>query len=95
VPSVLFYGENRGKFLNKTVILILRRRILRPDNSSPENSSLEKMFPGDGKFFAVKFFARMILRQRILRYSYFFVRAENSSPENFSPGNFFAKNILR
>jgi hypothetical protein len=47
--------------------MILRRRIIRPDNSSPEISPLEKKFPGGGKFFAGAFFTRMIPRQIILR----------------------------
>jgi hypothetical protein len=51
--------------------MILRRKVLRSDDSSPENSSLEKKFPGGGKFFAGKFFTRMILRRKLLRYSYF------------------------
>jgi hypothetical protein len=75
--------------------MILRRKVLRSVDSSPENLRSKKKIPGGGKFFAGAFFARMILRWRILRYSYFFVRAENSSPENFSPGSFFARSILR
>jgi hypothetical protein len=47
--------------------MILRRRILRPDNILPENSSLEKKFSGGGKFFAGAFFAWMISRRLILR----------------------------
>jgi hypothetical protein len=47
--------------------MILRRKILRPDNSSLEDSSLGKKIPGGGKFFAGTFFARLILRQIILR----------------------------
>jgi hypothetical protein len=51
--------------------MILRRKVLRsndssPDNYSPEDSSLEKLFPGGGKFFARAFFARMILHRIIL-----------------------------
>jgi hypothetical protein len=37
-----------------------------PDNSSLEDSSLENLFPGGGRFFAGVFFARIILRRRIL-----------------------------
>jgi hypothetical protein len=37
--------------------MILRQRILHPYNSSPENSSLEKKFPGGGKFFSGAFSA--------------------------------------
>jgi hypothetical protein len=67
--------------------------ILRPDNSSPDNSSLEY-------FFAKKFLRRMIFRRRI-------VRPDNCSPDNFSlekklpgggkffAGAFFAWMILR
>jgi hypothetical protein len=67
---------------------ILRRRILRPDDSLPENSSLGY------------FFARKILRRKVLRsddsspknssLQLFFVRAENFSLEKSSPGRFIA-----
>jgi hypothetical protein len=65
--------------------MILRRRILRPDNSSPENSSLEKnsqearnsspehSSPG---FFAGSFFAMIFL-----------------SPDDSSLGKFFAREL--
>jgi hypothetical protein len=71
--------------------MILRQRILQPDNSLPDNSSFKKTFPGGGKFFARAFFARMILRQRILQ-------PDNSLPDNSSfkktfpgGGKFFAR----
>jgi hypothetical protein len=55
--------------------------ILRPDNSSPENSSLEKEIPGGGKFFVGAFSTLMILCQIILRSKFIFPEAEDSLPE--------------
>jgi hypothetical protein len=46
--------------------LSLARELSAKENSSPENSELEKIFCESGKFFA-----RMTLRQIIIRWRYF------------------------
>jgi hypothetical protein len=91
--SQTFFTEILGGSRN-----ILRRKILHPNNSSPDNPSV-------GYFYATKILCRMILRRKVLRpdnsspeNSPFEKKSpewDNSSKDNSSLGYFFFRKILR
>jgi hypothetical protein len=56
--------------------MIFCRKVLRSDDSSPENFSPGKFFAGGGKLLAGAFFTRTILRRIILLKLHFYKQAD-------------------